>query len=82
MTKIAGFAVTIEPGEQSGYVVECTELPGCCSQGDTVEEALENISEAIAGWLVVRLRRMAREIGPRQSVLERTVIQLPVVSYA
>ena len=53
MTEVAGFTVTIEPGEQSGYVVECTELPGCCSQGDTVEEALENISEAIAGWLAV-----------------------------
>ena len=82
MVKITGFTVTIEPGEQDGYVVECPELPGCCSPGDTVEDALENISEAIAGWLVVRLRRTVREISPKQPVVEKTVIELPVVSYA
>ena len=31
--------------------VECPELPGCASQGDTVEEALEMIKDAIAGHL-------------------------------
>jgi len=30
-----------------GYVVEVPSLPGCYSQGETVEEALENIREAI-----------------------------------
>ena len=33
-----------ESGE--GWVVECPEVPGCLSQGDTHEEALENIREA------------------------------------
>ena len=33
-----------ESGE--GWVVECPEVPGCVSQGDTQEEALENIREA------------------------------------
>jgi predicted RNase H-like HicB family nuclease len=35
-----------------GWIVaECTELPGCVSQGKDEAEALANIHEAIAGWL-------------------------------
>jgi len=34
-----------------GYDVECPILPGCCSQGDTFEEALENIKDAIKIYL-------------------------------
>ena len=34
-----------------GYDVECPILPGCCSQGDTFEEALENIKDAIKTYL-------------------------------
>lgn len=36
-----------------GYAVSCPALPGCHSQGDTEAEALENIRDAIAGWLAV-----------------------------
>jgi len=39
--------------EDGGYWVECPALPGCASQGDTVEEALEMIKDAIAGHLAV-----------------------------
>ena len=34
-----------------GYSVACPELPGCWSQGDTEEEALENIKSAITDYL-------------------------------
>ena len=34
-----------------GYVVRCPALPGCFSQGDTKEEALRNIKEAIEAYL-------------------------------
>jgi predicted RNase H-like HicB family nuclease len=37
----------IYPGEDGFWVVECPSLPGCISQGQTKEEALENIREAI-----------------------------------
>ena len=33
------------------YVVECPALPGCVSQGRDEKEALDNIKEAIVGWL-------------------------------
>lgn len=39
--------------EDGGFWVECPSLPGCASQGDTVEEALQMISDAIAGHLEV-----------------------------
>ena len=35
--------------EDGGYWVECPSLPGCASQGDTVEEASEMIKDAIIG---------------------------------
>ena len=42
------FKVLLEPDEQAGgYVVSCPALPGCYTQGDTVDEALANIKEAI-----------------------------------
>ena len=34
-----------------GYSVSCPGLPGCWSQGETEQEALENIREAIEGYL-------------------------------
>lgn len=36
---------------REGYSVSCPGLPGCWSQGDTEEEALENIQNAIHGYL-------------------------------
>ncbi|MEW6426094.1 MAG: type II toxin-antitoxin system HicB family antitoxin [Bacillota bacterium] len=43
--------VIMEQEEDGGYSVSVTELPGCTSQGDTWEEALANIKEAIALYL-------------------------------
>jgi len=45
--KVLNFTVILEPDPSGGYVVSCPELPGCYSQGETVEEALENIKEAV-----------------------------------
>jgi len=39
--------------EYQGYVVDVPELNGCMSQGKTIDEALENIKDAIKGWLEV-----------------------------
>lgn len=46
------FKVILEKDEEAGgYVVTCPGLPGCFSQGDTVEAALENVKEAIQACL-------------------------------
>jgi predicted RNase H-like HicB family nuclease len=47
------FKVIISNGEDGWLVVECPSLPGCVSQGRTVEGALENIKDAIQGCLEV-----------------------------
>ena len=48
------YKVVLHPDiEDSGYWIECPSLPGCASQGDTVEEALEMIKDAIKGHLEV-----------------------------
>jgi len=42
------FKALLDPDEETGgYVVSCPALPGCYSQGDTIDEALANIREAI-----------------------------------
>ncbi len=49
------FKVILHPDlEDGGYWVECPELPGCSSQGDSVEEVLDMIKDAIKGHLEVQ----------------------------
>jgi predicted RNase H-like HicB family nuclease len=43
--------VVLEPSDEGGYTVHVPSLPGCISEGETVEEALENIQEAIELYL-------------------------------
>ncbi len=45
------FRVIIQQDEDGMFVAECPSLPGCISQGKTRKEALENIRDAIAGYL-------------------------------
>lgn len=49
------FRVIIEQDEDGVYIISCPSLKGCYSQGDTIEEAIENIKDAI------RLHIEARE---------------------
>jgi len=41
------YTVILHPAEEGGYWAEVPALPGCFSQGETVDEALKNIKEAI-----------------------------------
>jgi len=43
--------VVVEPSEDGGYTVFAPSLPGCISEGNTKEEALRNIKEAIELYL-------------------------------
>ena len=44
--------VLIHSAEEGGYWAEAPALPGCVSQGETVDELRSNIREAIEGWLM------------------------------
>ena len=43
--------VIIYPGEDGYWVAECPSLPGCVSQGQTKQDAITNIKEAIRGYI-------------------------------
>ena len=45
------YRIVIEEDEDGIFVVECPLLPGCISQGKTRQEAIENIKDAMAGYL-------------------------------
>ena len=47
------YRVIIEKGEDVGFVAHCPAIPGCHSQGETLEEAIANIRDAITGCLSV-----------------------------
>lgn len=60
------YQVVLEPDtEDGGYVVECPAIPGCASQGETREEALEMIEDAISACVEVlkARKRAARATG-------------------
>ena len=45
------FRIIIEQDEDGYFVAECPNLPGCVSQGKTLQDAKKNIKEAIEGYL-------------------------------
>jgi predicted RNase H-like HicB family nuclease len=45
------YRIIIAPDEDGVFVAECPSLPGCISQGKTRAEALDNIKDAIRGYL-------------------------------
>lgn len=45
------YRIFLEQDEDGIYVAECPSLPGCVSQGQTRKEALENIQDAMKGYL-------------------------------
>ncbi|NCO66457.1 MAG: pilus assembly protein HicB [Candidatus Aquicultor secundus] len=57
------------PAEEGGYTVLVPDLPGCVTQGETVEEAFEMAKDAIAGWIEVALEY--NEEVPGSSTLEQ-----------
>ena len=43
--------VVLEPSDEGGYTVYVPSLPGCVSEGNTIEEAMANIREAVELYL-------------------------------
>lgn len=57
------YAVVLYPDtEDGGFWIECPALPGCASQGDTVEEALDMVKDAIAGRIEIAEKKGARKL--------------------
>ena len=65
------FTVKLEESDEGGYTVQCLELPAAISEGDTKEEALENIKEAI---------QLDLEVTQEQAQSYREVFRVEVAS--
>ena len=50
---VLSYKVIIEPCEEGGFTVFVPSLPGCISEGDTYQDAIANIKDAINGWIEV-----------------------------
>jgi len=51
------FNITLDRDEDGMWIAECPSIPGCVSQGQTKDEALSNVEEAIALCLEVRAEK-------------------------
>ena len=66
------FTVVLREEEEGGYSVQCLDLPGAISQGETKREALKNIKEAIQGYLEA-FPEEAERVKLKKEVVEVTV---------
>lgn len=51
------FTISLDRDEDGVWIAECPSIPGCVSQGETKEEAMTHIHDAIRGCLEVRAER-------------------------
>ena len=63
--------VVIHEAEEGGYWAEVPSIPGCATQGETFDELLTNIYEAVEGCLSVDLQDIA--VSEKDKVMEIAV---------
>jgi predicted RNase H-like HicB family nuclease len=63
--------IIVHPAEEGGYWAEVPALPGCATQGETFEELLQNLYEAVEGCLSVDLTQ--KDVPSDSQVLEIAV---------
>jgi len=68
------YRILIERDEDGIFVVECLSLPGCISQGTTRKEALENIQDAIKGYL----ESLKKHNEPMPPPIEEEIVEVVV----
>ena len=69
------YKTVLEPDpDDGGYVVHCPALPGCYSQGDTREEAIKNIREAIQAYI----ESLRKDRLPIPSGIEPEIVSVTV----
>jgi predicted RNase H-like HicB family nuclease len=66
--------VMLEPSEDGGYTVTVPSLPGCISEGDTREDALANIREAIQLYL----EPVEDDLAGREAAASGEIVEIAV----
>jgi predicted RNase H-like HicB family nuclease len=67
--KIYQYTAIFEPDEKGGSTVTVPSLPGCISEGDTFEDAFENIKEAASLYLEVMKKRKEGIIEEKRGIV-------------
>lgn len=68
------YRILIEQDEDGIFVAQCPSLPGCISQGKTRKEALENIQDAIKGYL----KSLKKHNEPIPPPIEEEIVEVSV----
>ncbi len=78
--KVLEYTVVFEPAEEGGYIASVPALPGCVTQGETFEDAVAMVKDAIVGYLSVL--KDTGEIIPQESkeiVITKVTVASPQV---
>ena len=68
------FTVVLEEADEGGYTVTVPALPGCISEGDTYEEAVDNIKDAVQLYL----RAVSKEVKQLKKRRHLKLIEISV----
>lgn len=75
-TTIYKFPVIIEKDEGGLYVADCPDLQGCHAQGETIEEAITNIRDAIK--LHLKILKEEKQDIPRVEAVSMTALEVSI----
>lgn len=67
------YRIIIEKGEDFGFIAHCPAIPGCHSQGSSMEDAIENIKDAIIGCLEALDRDLIPDVANKYTIVEVAV---------
>ena len=70
------YPVFLRTGESGKFVAECPSIPGCMTQGDTLEDALENVREAIELCLEDMRERGEDLPAPSTALLSEVAVEV------
>ena len=68
------YRILIKQDEDEVFVVECPSLPGCISQGKTRKKAIENIQDAIKGYL----KNLKKHDEPIPPSIDEEIIEVAI----
>jgi len=68
------YRILIEQDENGVFVAECSSLPGCISQGKTRKEAIENIQDAIKGYL----KSLKKHNEPNPPSIDEEIVEVAI----
>jgi predicted RNase H-like HicB family nuclease len=74
--RIDDLTAYVHAAEEGGYWAEVPALPGCMTQGETLDEVVENLNDAIEGWLSVQTQESLKAKGVPFTVIPASASSL------